>query len=248
MRETIQISGMVLSSMAVGDYDKRLVILSKERGRITAFARGARKQNSSLMACTRPFAFGSFSVYEGRDAYTLQSAEISCYFEELSSDMEAISYGFYLLEFAGYYTRENENESQMLYLLYLSIKALLNKHLENRLVKVIFELRSMQINGEYPQVFTCGHCGKELTNGYFSSSKSGMVCSDCKATCKDGIWIGDAATYAMQFILSSPIQKLYTFTLSHFVLNELERVTEMYKKRYIDREFQSLSILKTITT
>lgn len=151
MRETTNLLGMVLKASPVGEYDKRLVILTRERGKITAFARGAKRPGNQLMAVSRPFVFGQFSLFEGRDAYNLQSAEIKNYFNELSGDVESACYGSYFLEFADYYSRENVDGSEMILLLYQSLRALLKPALPNPLVQLIFELRAMVINGEYTE-------------------------------------------------------------------------------------------------
>ena len=92
---------------------------------------------------------GEFSLIEGRTAYSLIRAEVQNYFTELAMAQPEVYYGFYFLELADYYGREGMDESPMLNLLYLAVRALLNPHLDDRLVRRIFEMRAMTINGEY---------------------------------------------------------------------------------------------------
>ena len=113
--------------------------------------RSAKRPGNSLMGPCRPFAFGTYKVFEGRDSYSLQSAQVSRYFEELTQDVELSCYGQYFLEMADYYTRENLDGSAMLLLVYQSLRALLNARIPNGLVRKIFELKAMVVNGEYTQ-------------------------------------------------------------------------------------------------
>ena len=69
MIETVTVIGMVISSMAISEYDKRLVLLTKEFGKITAFARGARKTTSQFLAGSQPMAFGEFTLQRKKCIY-----------------------------------------------------------------------------------------------------------------------------------------------------------------------------------
>ncbi|MBE5907192.1 MAG: DNA repair protein RecO [Lachnospiraceae bacterium] len=211
--ERLKLTGMVLLAAPVGDYDKRLVILTKERGRISAFARGARRQNSPMIAAANPFCFAEFECYEGRDSYTVVKASVKNYFRELAEHPVLAGYGFYFLEIANYYTRENLDETPMLKLLYQSMRALLSGKISNRLIRRIFEMKAMVINGEYPVM--------EQGKGY-----------------------DDSTIYALSFITTTPVERLYTFQVTEPVYYEMAGIIDAFMRKHIDRTFKSLEILQ----
>lgn len=244
MAQSIALTGMVLSAVPVGEYDKRIVLLTKERGKISAFARGARRPNSQLIAASNPFSFGTFEAYEGRNSYTVVKADISNYFRELAADFEGAYYGFYFMEIADYYARENADEIHMLKLLYQSLRALESQSLDNRLVRRIFELKAMVVNGEYPNVFTCLKCGREKALAYFHVKSGGTLCEECGRRMMDARELGKSTLYTLQYIITAKIEKLYTFKVSPEVLHDLAQIMDEYMAFYIDKEFHALQVLE----
>lgn len=214
MQELALVTGIILKAEPFGEYDRRVVILTRERGKIAAFAKGARKQGSRLLASTNPFCFGEFKLYEGRTSYSISEAAISNYFRELREDFDGACYGMYFMEIMDYYTRENNDEKEMLKLLYQSLRALVHRGLDNSLVRYIFEIKALVINGEYPGP-------------------------------PEGQW-QESTLYTLSYISQSSVEKLYTFKVTEEVLSELARITDYYRKRFIDRKFKSLEILEQI--
>ncbi|MEG2668734.1 MAG: DNA repair protein RecO [Lachnospiraceae bacterium] len=247
LSQSITVTGIVLSATPIGEYDKRVVILTKERGKISAFAKGARKQNSSLIGGINPFSFGEFTLYEGRNSYTIQQITISNYFMELRENIEAAYYGFYFMDIANYYTKEDNDEVSMLKLLYQTLRALTKGTIDNQLIRYIYELKAISLNGEAPQVFECVNCGDTKREVMFSPHKGGIVCTKCQTDVIDGISLDNSTLYTLQYIVSSPIEKLYNFVVTPKVLEQIQCIMKRYMELHVDKQFKSLEILQTIT-
>lgn len=247
MPASITVTGMVLSAMPVGDYDKRLVILTKEIGKISAFAKGARRPNSALLACSQPFSFGEFSLFAGKSSFTVTSAEISNYFPELREDIEKVYYGMYFCEFADHITKENNDEKEILKLLYQTLRAVAKGTIELRTIRIVFEFKIAALSGLAPQVFECVKCGKTEAGYLFSASCGGLLCEDCITEDRTAIKLGTSSVYTLQYIMSKEVEKLYTFKVSSEVQNELESCARRYIRHYIDYEFKSNELIQTLT-
>jgi len=210
----LEVYGIVIRVQPVGEYDKLITLLTRERGKVSAFARGARRQGNSLMGITRIFACGKFRLREGKDAYSLVSAQIDNYFEKLSEDMEMTCYGTYMLELADYYSRESLSEPQMLKLLYYALTALTKPSLPHRLTRRVYELRIMKIEGQYDQAPPDRH--------------------------------GETTSFTWDYILTTPLDKLFTFVVKDEVLEELEKNMDRSLAKFVDRKMYSLEILEAL--
>jgi DNA repair protein RecO (recombination protein O) len=247
--DTVTVSGMVLSAMPIGEYDRRIVLLTTDLGRISAFVRGARRPNSSLLAAARPFSMGEFSLHAGRDSYTVQSASIKEYFEPINADVTKMAYGCYFLEAAGFVSEENDDAKELLNLLYFSLKALENQAIPDELVRLIYEIRLFTVMGVYPQVFECRTCGSRLTKGWLSVERGNCICEGCANAKRDTqtyqcVYLDASAMYTLQYILTAPLGKLYTFCVEKPVQQTLYELTAKWCKRYLLREFKSLTVLE----
>lgn len=232
MTGEITVHGIVLNSMPVGEYDRRVTILTSERGRITAFAKGARRPTGAFSACTMGFTYAEFTLFEGKESYSIKSADKIKFFDDVIGDIEATYYGMYFCELAGYLTREGLDETGQMKLLYLSLLALTKDSIPKRLTRCIFELRSIAIAGE-----------AIIAEGLYYSGRYNGLLNECVA---GSTKVTESTLYSVRYILSVPLKELYSFTVSDEVLGELEAICADYIPRHVDRTMKSLAVLETI--
>ena len=216
---SLTVQGIVISSMPIGEYDRRVEILTGDLGRISAFARGARKPSSPLVSVCRPFAFGEFKLFQGKSSYSLSSARIDSYFEELAGDIVLTYYGFYFLELAKYFCREGERAKEELKLLYVSLRSLISEKFDNRLVRAVYEQKLLYCQGLCPP-------------------------SDYVRSYRD---MSAGARYTYDFVINTPPEKLFTFKLKEEILEEYADISAELIRLITDKEFNSLNLLETLT-
>lgn len=152
MTDLTTVNGLIIKVEPIGEYDRRIVILTDDKGKISAFAKGARRTNSRLVAGTNLFCFGEFGLFYGKNSCSVNEVKISNYFSFLREDFVSAYYGMYFAEIADYYCHENLKDKEMLVLLYQSLRALESDKFDNRLVKAIFEIKAVCIEGELGEI------------------------------------------------------------------------------------------------
>ena len=238
------VTGLVLSSVNIGETDRRIVLLTREKGKISAFARGAVKPRNPLVSATQAFTFGEFFVYTGRNSYTITGAEVKNHFPGLVKDIEKYYYAAYLCEIAEQYTRENLNAEHELLLLFQSLRTLEKGIIPNELIRYIYEWRMLYINGEYPVLDRCLRCGATDNPFGLDVKKHGLVCQSCMEkeshAGQEIIPLKSGTIYTLRYIMTSPVKSLYSFTLKDDVLKDLEFVTFEYLEKVQNYDFKSL--------
>ncbi|MCR5205667.1 MAG: DNA repair protein RecO [Lachnospiraceae bacterium] len=255
MTGEITLTGIVLSSMPIGDYDRRVSILTCEKGRISAFARNARRPMSSLRAVSMPFTFGKFSIFSGRDAYSVNSCEDTVFFDSLSSDIGKMYHAMYFCELMSFFTRENSEEREQVKLLFTALKVLRDGKIPCSFARRIFELRCLANYGEAPNIFECSVCSKkEDSKKWLFDIKQGTIkCENCagiKSTSSNNgintLVIPETVRYAMHYTITSPYKTLFGFKLIPEMEERFTKAVDAIIKNHVDKPLKTLEILETL--
>ena len=88
----LKVKGIIIAENFVNDYDKMLVMLTPNLGKISCSAKGARKTKSALLASTQFLCYGEYILYKNptSDVYNINSCDIIEIFYNLRTDLEKL--------------------------------------------------------------------------------------------------------------------------------------------------------------
>lgn len=255
----IKTDGITIRDLNVGEQDRILTILTREKGVIRASARGARRVRSQLLPATQLLCYAGFTLFRGKEKYIIDEAEPKEMFRGVLSSLDQLSLAQYFAQLCGFVVPEEEPAEIYLRLMLNALHLLESGKRPPELIKAAFEMRLLTVSGYMPDLVACRGCGSFEAEKMFFLPKSGeMICENCLREGADTL-AGTAAGYgekaplsrgalaALRHTVYADFEKLFSFSLPEKPMKELSWAAERYLLAQLERSFPTLEFYHGLT-
>ncbi|MEH3033852.1 MAG: DNA repair protein RecO [Aeromicrobium erythreum] len=176
--------GVVLRTHKLGEADRIISLLTRERGLVRAAAKGVRKTTSRFGGRLEPFMHVELQLAEGRTLDVVTQVEtIDAFARDLGLDYPAYTAGTAMLETAERLVHDDgEPAVQQYQLLVGALRALKAQDRTPGSVLDSYQLRALAVAGYAPSFDACARCGTEGPHRHFHAPSGGMLCDDCRVS------------------------------------------------------------------
>lgn len=240
-----QTEAIVVAVRDWGDADKIVTLFSREYGKITAFANGARRPKSPLAGGMQLFTHLEVTLAPGKNSDSVKQCEIKHAFRKIQEDFICMAYGAFIAELTAELCPERQPEPQVFDLLLEVFQVLTLRN--PRMVALGWAWQLLAISGYYPDFSHCTHCGQSVTfPAYFSYASGGCVCANCEHTNLPEIseQVRDFVTCLLHINWNQPA----CFTINGTILMQTENLLMGYLAHCLDRPLRSMNFIKQVSS
>ncbi|MGK7377800.1 DNA repair protein RecO [Planococcus sp. 1R117A] len=173
-----QLEGIVIRTQAYGENNKIVTLFTREAGKITCMARGAKKPSSRLAAVTQQFTHGSYSIFKGKGMGTLQSGDPLESLRHIREDIMKTAYASYIVELIDRLTEQDEPQPSVYEMLFQALHAI-EEGYDPEAISLFVEWKMLPNAGLTPTLHQCAHCGATDGEFAFSFQELGFLCHRC---------------------------------------------------------------------
>ncbi|MFQ5917202.1 MAG: DNA repair protein RecO [Candidatus Binatia bacterium] len=266
MRKLCVTPAIVLRSRPFGESDKIVSFLTRDYGKVTGIAKGAKRSRKRFVNVLEPFCLVNLQFQERPHSSLtfIHACDWILVFKDLTMNLEKIAYASYLVEITDELTRERE-ENRSLF-----------EHLKQGLVTIeenqpslsllaIFQMKLLRLSGYQPRLDCCRRCGKKqpgLVDGLeaedlqvpkskskdgwrFSLRDGGILCEACFDFRKETLALSLETLHALTRIQVEDSVTTPSLNLSLPALKETRSILSRFIEFQINKELKSVSFLDT---
>jgi DNA repair protein RecO (recombination protein O) len=154
---------LLLDVRDLAERDRIVTFLTRERGKKSGVARGARARHSRFAGQLQPLGKAQITWFEkpGRDLVRISAVELVRPVHRLQADLEGILLGSYLVDHMLEFAQEDESSELLFRLLDSTLEALL-AGVDQDLAARYFECWVLRLGGIFPAPDACPRCATPL--------------------------------------------------------------------------------------
>lgn len=177
MATSYNVRGLVLKSYPLGEKDRILVLFTRERGKLRAVAKGARRPGGRF-AALEPLVEIEAALHPGKNLHTITQAQITDSHRRLRERLDTLAYGLFMAELIDLFTVDLQVAEEDYQLLRSALV-----HLETGAgdtVLAYFLIHLLRQMGLLPSFNTCCRCQTtEQDMVALNAPQGGLLCAEC---------------------------------------------------------------------
>ena len=237
---------IVLKKIDYGETSLICTVFTKETGKVTIIAKGAKNKKSPIKHVLEPFNILNISYYykEKRNIQILKEALIEENFVNIRDDYNKIIYGMVFIEYIDKVARYDHHEP-ITFKLIRSVFIKLNySHVNNKLIYIFFCYQLINIQGFMVNHVHCSTCNSRLMESVFDPVSGFLCCKRCQPNGK--FYFSSNLISSLEIISKVHIKNLETISLEILTLNELKIFLDLYIKFHVHdtKNIKSLTLIK----
>jgi DNA repair protein RecO (recombination protein O) len=241
-----QVDGIILKVRPFGEADKVMTILTPDRGKIEAVAKGARRPRNRFLGSTQPFTYLQLLLFSGHSLHQLNQAEILHSFAVLRDDLTKMANASYWCEMTEGLLPEDAKEPEVFSLL-LQALTVLEQTEDPQLLTRGFEIKLLSNLGYLPELTVCVCCGEKPAEPfYFTPEGGGILGSCCRGRYGDAETITRQTIEALRYLLNADLSGFTKLKASPELRLELQSLLGHYIESRLERPLKSMAFLAGI--
>ncbi|OSB10107.1 DNA repair protein RecO [Paraclostridium bifermentans] len=244
----VNTQGIVLRSARYKENDLILTIFTRKLGKISAIAKGAKRNKSSLLSSSQVFSYSNFTLKKQGNMYRVSQSETIKNFYDIAYDIEAFSYATYITSLVDGSIYENQTNNRLFVLLAQTLYLYTQNEVDKEYITRAFELKFLDYTGFKPIVNRCVNCNTtNLKSSVFNVDEGGILCAKCKENHVYNFKIDSTTIKLMDYIFRNDILTCSKAKVSKYLVNELTKILKVYVQVYVDNaNTKSLHLLQGI--
>lgn len=238
---------IVLGRFDLGEADRVFTLLSNDRGKIRAIAKGARRPASKLANGLDYFTRCRLILSRGRDLDVITSVEPIDRRASFGAHVTAFSHACHLAEVTSKLTPDEQPVPDIYRLLSAALTEL-ESTTNPWLLARWYEMALLALTGYRLDLYHCAACGNDLgpEPNMLSARYSGLLCPTCWSLDPPGIVLSVNAQKVMRSLDRNGLTEVGGIALAPALASEVEIGLSLYVRSIAEREFTSLRVLREI--